>query len=222
MFGEKTEASKQALDGLRDLSMVDWYIIPLLAFVFYIYSVEIKKAQQTGNWNTVAAGAALFGMDLINETWNALVLHFTDKSACWTTPGETSYRILVGWNIEIAFMFSIAGIVFANMLPEEKITDLGVIRIPNRWALAVAMAAFCVFVEVLLNAGDVLIWHYWFWDATIVGIWLIFFFGYLHFYVVTFIVHDLEKIENKIIVLSIIYAIGIAGVVVFMFGLGWI
>jgi hypothetical protein len=224
LLGEKTEASKQALDGLRDLSMIEWYIIPFLAFVFYVYSVEIKKAQQTGNWNTVAAGLALFGMDLINETWNGLVLHFTDKSACWTVPGDTAYRIMVGWNIEIAFMFSIAGIVFAYMLPDDKNwkIDLQVVKIPNRWAYAVTMSAFCVFVEVILNAGDVLIWEYWFWDATIVGIWAIFFLGYLHFYVVAFWVHDMESIHRKIGVLSVIYAIGIGSVIIFLFGLGWI
>ncbi|MFW9916807.1 MAG: hypothetical protein ACFFGZ_14475 [Candidatus Thorarchaeota archaeon] len=224
MLAEKTEATKQALDGLRDLSMIEWYAITLLALVFYIYAVEIKKAQQTGNWNAVAAGLALFGMDLINEIWNGLVLEFTNESACWTTPGDTAYRIMVGWNLEIAFMFSIAGIVFAYMLPDDKDwkIDSRLVKLPNRWAYAVAMSAFCVFVEVILNAGDVLVWHYWFWEATPVGIWLIFFIGYLPFYVMAFFVHDLEKIENKIKVLAVIYAIGISGVAVFMFGLGWI
>ncbi len=33
-----TPATQQALSGLRDLSMIKWYIIPLLAIVFYIYT----------------------------------------------------------------------------------------------------------------------------------------------------------------------------------------
>ena len=41
-----TEATQQALCGLRDLSMIKWYIIPLLAIVFYIYAREIKEARQ--------------------------------------------------------------------------------------------------------------------------------------------------------------------------------
>ncbi len=33
-----TEASRRALTGLRDLSTLEWYVIPLLAIVFYIGS----------------------------------------------------------------------------------------------------------------------------------------------------------------------------------------
>ncbi len=32
-----TEASLQALSTLRDLTMLKWYVIPLLAIVIYIY-----------------------------------------------------------------------------------------------------------------------------------------------------------------------------------------
>ena len=55
-----TPASQMALDGLRDLSTLKWYVIPLLAIVFYIYATEIKKARTTGNWNAVYAGLTLF------------------------------------------------------------------------------------------------------------------------------------------------------------------
>jgi len=48
-----TPASQRALVGLRDLSMLEWYVIPLLAIVFYIYTSEIKKARQTGCWDAV-------------------------------------------------------------------------------------------------------------------------------------------------------------------------
>ena len=68
-----TEASLQALEGLRDLSTLKWYVIPLLAIVLYIYTIEIKKARESGNWNVVYSGLALFGMDFINETWNGWV-----------------------------------------------------------------------------------------------------------------------------------------------------
>jgi hypothetical protein len=39
-----TAATQQALCGLRDLSMIKWYIIPLLSLVFYVYTREIKEA----------------------------------------------------------------------------------------------------------------------------------------------------------------------------------
>ncbi len=47
-----TEATAQALEGLRDLTTIKWYIIPLLLVVFYIYSQEINKAK-TGNWDPI-------------------------------------------------------------------------------------------------------------------------------------------------------------------------
>jgi len=58
-----TEATIQALDGIRDLSMVKWYVIPLLMIVMYIYAKEIKAARTSGNWNAVFAGLTLFGVD---------------------------------------------------------------------------------------------------------------------------------------------------------------
>jgi len=57
-----TPASQQALVGLRDLSMLEWYVIPLLAIVFYIYTSEIKNARQTGCWDAVFAGLTVFGL----------------------------------------------------------------------------------------------------------------------------------------------------------------
>lgn len=42
-----TEATQQALCGLRDLSMIQWYVIPLMAIVFYVYTREIKEARKT-------------------------------------------------------------------------------------------------------------------------------------------------------------------------------
>ena len=43
-----TEASRQALQGMRDFTMLEWYVIPLLAIVFYIYTNEIRKARMGG------------------------------------------------------------------------------------------------------------------------------------------------------------------------------
>lgn len=215
-----TEASLQALEGLRDLSTLKWYVIPLLAIVLYIYTIEIKKARESGNWNVVYSGLALFGMDFINETWNGWVYHLTQHSAFWTTPGETALRIMMGWNVEIVFMFLIAGIVFANALPEDK--NAKILGIPNRWALAIGFSAFCVFIEVLLNIGGLLVWEYPFWNASIAGIWLIFFFGYFHFYVVTFWVHDMRDNKNKLKVLGIIYGFAILANIICLGFLGWV
>ena len=115
-----TDASLEALSKLRQLNPeFGWYIIPLLVIVMYIYAIEIKKARKDRGYSVIFAGLTVLGLDFINELWNALVFYFTNYSAFWTTPGASAYIILIGWNIEILFMFSIAGIVFANVLPED-------------------------------------------------------------------------------------------------------
>jgi len=214
-----TSASIQALAGLRDLATLQWYVIPLLAIVFYIYTHEIQKARRTGNWNAVLAGLTIFGMDFINETWNGWVFHLTQRAACWTTPGPTALRTMVGWNIEIMFMFAISGIIYYNTLdPDRRVKILGV---PNWWFWAVAYAAFCVFVECLLNIGGQLVWTYPWWNRSWQGVWLIFLFGYLHFYVVALLVIGMRSMRAKVATVTSLYTIAIVANVVAAGALGW-
>ncbi len=200
-----TEATLQALDGLRDLSMIKWYIIPILMIVLYIYAKEIKLARFTGNWNAVFAGLTLFGVDFFNETWNGWVMVLTQRSAFWTAPGDTALRTMVGWNIEIIFMFLLSGIVYYHTLSES--TTEKILGIPEKWFWAIGFSAFAVFVECLLNAGGHLVWEYPFWERTFKGVWLIFFFGYFHFFCAIILVISLKTMKNKIITMSIIYAV---------------
>jgi len=215
-----TPASQQALEGLRDLSTIEWYAIPLLAIVFYIYAVEIKKARQSGQWNAVFAGITLFGVDFINETWNGLVFHFTQHSAFWTVPGDTALRTMVGWNIEIMFMFAIAGIIYYYTLSEDP--GEKILGIPNAWFWAIGYAAFCVVVECLLNIGGHLVWEYPWWNLSFAGIWLIFLIGYLHFYLITLLVVRMRTIRAKITAVGIIYAIPIIVNAICLGALGWV
>ena len=201
-----TDASLEALSKLRQLNPeTGWYIIPILAIVLYIYGVEIKNARETKNWNTVFAGLTVLGLDLINEIWNALVFAFSNYSAFWTTPSASAYIILIGWNLEIAFMFSIAGITFAKFLPDDK--NKKMLGLPNRWAMAIGFSLFCVIVEIFLNWGNYLIWEYvwWNWYNPV----LIFLIGYFHFFVGAFYVYDLPELKDKIKVVGIIYGVGI-------------
>jgi hypothetical protein len=209
-----TEASQRALEILRDASLFQWYVVPLFALVVYVYAVEIERR----NWSCVFAGLTFYGMELFNEIWNALVLHFTDRSAVWTTPGATAYLIFVGLTIEISFMFAIAGVAFVKMLPADK--SLKILGIPNRWLFAVVNSFFCVFVEVLLNRADVLVWEYPWWNFP--NVWLIVLFGYFPFMAVSFWVYDMERIRNKIATVSAIYAVDLTAIIVFASLLSWI
>ena len=215
-----TQASMEALNGLRDLSMIKWYVIPLLAIVLYIYTLEMKKARETGNWNAIFAGLTVFGMDFINETWNGWVFHFTERSAFWTTPGDTALRTMVGWNIEIIFMFAISGIIYYNTISENR--EEKVLGIPNWWFWAITYSVFCVFVECLLNYGGQLVWEYSFWNRSFAGVWLIFLFGYLHFYVAALLVIGMKSYKNKIITIGCIYAIPIIANILGLGVFGWV
>ena len=115
-----TDSAAQALGILRDGSQFQWYVIPLFAFVVYVYAVEVERR----NWDLVFAGLAFWGMDWFNETWNSLVLHFTDYAPVWAAPGKTAFLILIGLNIEICFMFAVAGVTFGKLLDHWKISSI--------------------------------------------------------------------------------------------------
>ncbi len=181
-----TQSAAQAARILRDGSLFQWYVIPLFALVVYVYAVEIERR----NWDLFFAGLAFWGMDWFNELWNSLAFHFTGQAPVWGAPGGTAYLILIGLNIEICFMFAIAGSIF------------------------------CVFVEILLNAIGALTWEYAWWRAS--APWLIFLIGYLPFFLVSFWVHDMERIQSKIVTVGVIYAVDLAAILVFGLGLRWI
>ena len=209
-----TDSALDALSILRDGSQFQWYVIPLFALVVYVYAMEVERR----NWNLVFAGLAFWGMDWFNEIWNSLVFHFTNHAPVWGAPGKTAYLILIGLNIEICFMFAIAGITFGKMLlPDRRTRILGV---PNRLFLAITGSAFCVFVEVLLNSIGALTWDYPWWNAS--APWLIFLFGYLHFFLVSFWVHDMESIRKKVITVSAIFTVDVVCVIIFGVILKWL
>jgi len=209
-----TDAAVQALEILRDGSQFKWYVIPLFAFVVYVYAVEIERR----NWNLVFAGLAFWGMDWFNEIWNSLVLHFSGYAPVWGAPGKTAYLILVGLNIEICFMFAVAGIVFGKMLPPDP--KLKILGIPNRLFLGVANSVFCVIVELWLNAVDALTWDWSWWNAR--APILIVLFGYLHFFLVSYWVHDMRTVRAKVVTVGAIFGFDIVCILVFGVALGWI
>jgi len=209
-----TDFALQALARLRDGSNFQWYVIPLLSFVFYVYTVEAEKK----NWNLILAGLAFWGADWLNEIINGLVLRFTGYAPIWAEPGPTAYLILVGLNIETMFMFAVAGIIWAKMLHPDK--DFKYLGIPNRWVVAIIGSAFCVFVEYLLNAVNALTWDWAWWGR---GMPLfIFLFGYLWFFVFAFWVYDMKTMKQKLQTVGAIWAVDILSLILFAGILKWI
>jgi hypothetical protein len=209
-----TESAAEALSILRDGSLFQWYVIPLFALVVYVYAVEVERR----NWSLIFAGLAFWGMDWFNEIWNGLVFHFTQKAPVWGAPGQTAYLILIGLNIEICFMFAIAGITFSKMLPPDK--RMKILGIPNRIAIAIFGSVFCVFVELLLHRAGALTWDYPWWNAS--APWLIFLIGYLPFFLVSFWVFDMESLRKQAITVGTIFAVDIVGLILFIPILNWI
>jgi hypothetical protein len=115
-------------------------------------------------------------------------------------------------------MFAVSGIIWTKMLlPDKKTKILG---LPNRWVVAIAGSAFCVFVEYLLNGVGALTWDYPWWNRS--APWLIFLFGYLTFFVAAFWVHDMKTLKAKLIAVGTIWAVVIASLILFIPILHWI
>ena len=210
----QADSALEALAILRDSSQFQWYVIPLFALVVYVYAVEVEHR----NWNLVFAGLAFWGMDWFNEIWNSLVFHFTNFAPVWGAPGKTAYLILIGLNIEICFMFAIAGVTFGKMLPADR--KVRILGIPNRLLIAIGGSVFCVFVEVVLNAIGVLTWEYSWWNKG--APWLIFLIGYLPFFLVSFWVRDMESVRKKAAAIGVIYGVDIVSILVFGVILSWL
>jgi hypothetical protein len=209
-----TDSAAQAIAILRNPSTFQWYVIPLFALIVYVYTVEVERR----NWSLVFAGLAFWGMDWFNEIWNGLVFHFTNYAPVWGAPGKTAFLLLIGLNIEICFMFAIAGIAFSKMLPADK--KLKVLGIPNRLVFAITGSIFCVIVELLLHAAGALTWDYTWWNAG--APWLIFLIGYLPFFLVSFWVFDMPSLRQKAITVGSILGFDVICLALFGGILSWI
>src|SRR5881275_1082119 len=130
VLAAKTAFTREAERLVRDPQQFKWYAVTLLALVIYAYAVEVER----GRLDIVAAGLALWLADWFNEIVNALVLQASGTAPLWAATGPTAYQFLVGLNVEISFMFALAGIVYAKLLPPDP--RIRVLGMPNRLALA--------------------------------------------------------------------------------------
>ncbi|MDD5712694.1 MAG: hypothetical protein PHY31_08055 [Smithellaceae bacterium] len=152
------EVTAQALSILRSGANFQWYVIPLLALVAYVYAHEIS----IGNWKAIAGGLALYMVHWLCEIINALIQHFSGH-ALWTVPTGTAFLLLVGVGIEISLMFSIAGLVLCKTLPED--TNMKIAGVNVKFLSAVGMAAVFSIIELFLVQTPTFVWVYPWWGA---------------------------------------------------------
>jgi len=207
-YGAEAPGAKEAYSILRDASLLKWYIVPLFVFVVYLYLDEIKRDNLRG----VFAGLSFFLMDAFNEIWNGLFYTATGYSAVWMCSFPTAYQPLMGWNIEIIFMFLILGLASTKLLPEDK--ELKILGINNRHFFAFIMAWICVFVEILLNKWGALIWNYSWWQADFP--FLVFIIGYLPFFEIAYFVYDMENLKKQAIFTGAFALLILLAMIIFM------
>ena len=90
-----------------------WYIVPLFVIWLFLIVNEIRQKR----FSVVFGAAAFWLWDVFNETWNATVYATTGQPVWGTTAaGGSALQILVGYNIEISFMFFILGMLTCKLL----------------------------------------------------------------------------------------------------------
>lgn len=211
-----SDYSKSALEILRNPELtMKWYIVPMLLFVMYIYYEQAKQKR----WNVLLGAAALWGMDLFNEIWNSIVFHATGFAPVWGTPagaGDTALLLLIGYNIEISFMFATLGVVACLQLPEDP--KKKILGINNRVFFAALLTTLAVLTECFLNYCGVLTWEYSWWSRSCP--WLVWLIGYLPFFTMAFLVHDMKRRKHQFLTLGIIFGVDILLLIVFG-AIGW-
>lgn len=213
-FSDYTESALKILRNPQ--ATMQWYIIPIFLIFLYIVSNEVRKK----NWNILLGAAALWGMDLFNEIWNSYVCFGTGFAPVWGTPagvGQTSLLLLIGYNVEISMMFFIMGISACMLLPEDK--HKKILGINNRVLFAIVMTTLAVLVECFLNYANILTWEHSWWTRK--NPWLIWLIGYLPFFTMAYIVHDLDTRKKQFLTLGIIFGVDIIMLIVGG-AVGWI
>jgi hypothetical protein len=203
------EATAAALGILRDPATFQWYVIPLLALVVYIYANEIQHK----NWNIVAAGLVLYAVHWFCEILNALIQHFAGH-ALWTVPTGTAFLLLIGVGVEISLMFSVAGLIMSKLLPDDP--KLKILGVNNRLLCTLANAALFAIFEIFLVQTPTFVWVYPWWGALSVFVLV-----YIPFFAAAFYVHDWPR-RRQVNFIGILATLDVFLLMVFAGVLHWI
>ena len=203
------QATEQALSILRSGQPFQWYVITLLALVFYVYFNEAQKK----NWKGIAAGLSLYMVHWFVEIVNALIQHFSGH-ALWTIPTGTAFLILIGVGVELSLMFSISGLIFSKILPEDP--KAKILGINSRFFIALFNAAFFSIFEIFLVKTTCFVWVYPWWGSLTVFISV-----YIPFWGVSMYCYDWQP-KTQIKVIGGMFAVNAAMLIVFAGILKWI
>jgi hypothetical protein len=203
------EATQHALNILRSGDQFQWYVIPLLVVVIYIYANEYEK----GNYRVIAGGLALYMVHWFVEIINALIQHFSGH-ALWTVPSGTAFEILVGVGIEISLMFSIAGLAACKMMPKDPTQKI--FGLNNRLVFTIGNAALASFLEIFLVKTPTFVWIYGWWGAVPVFVIV-----YIPFFAAACYGYDWHPRTQKLFIGSL-FSINTVALIVFAAFLKWI
>ena len=186
--------TESALEVLRQpAKTMHWYAVPLLLIVMYIVTKELSQK----HYKVVLGGFALWGVDIFNEIWNSMICFISGYAPVWGTPvgvGNSAWLLMIGYNIEISFMFLMMGITVCLMLPEDP--KAKILGINNRIFFCVVLTTLAVIIECFLNYSGLLTWEWPFWQRKVP--WLIWFIGYLPFFATAFYVHDRPTLKQSL------------------------
>lgn len=212
-----SEYTKSALTILRNPQVtMHWYIVPIFVIVLYIISKEINE----GHYKVVLGAIALWGVDIFNEIWNSMICFSSGFAPVWGTPvgvGNTSWLLMIGYNIEISMMFLVMGVYACLSLPKDP--KKKIFGINNRIVLACILTTTAVVVECFLNYCGILTWEWSFWQRS--NPWLLWLIGYLPFFSIAFLVHDQPTIKKSAIITGCILGFDLILIIICAF-IGWI
>lgn len=203
------ELTAKALEILRNTDTFQWYFIPLLAFVVYIYFNEAANK----NWKGIAAGLSLYMVHWFYEIINALIQHFSGH-ALWTVPEGTSFLLLIGVGWELSMMFAVAGLIFSKILPADP--KLKILGINNRIVFALGNAAFFSVFEIFLVRTNAFHWVYPWWGSIPVFVTV-----YIPFFLAANFAYDWPPIRQKRFIGSL-FVINAIMLIIFAGILNWI
>ena len=190
-WGDGSQAARDLVDAIRIRSTenFNWTFIFILSVVFYVYWSEINRK----NTEAVCAGLALYGVHWLYEIGNAVIAHVFGYPLWSVSNGSTTFILLIGVCWELSMMFSLAGIISFEMLPQDRsrryFAKSGRSGIDCRLVGALEMALLFALFESFLagTSNHSFIWVYKWW-----GVLPVFVTTYIPFFLAANYVPDME------------------------------